>query len=200
MVQDFKMALKKMPEDSLDKVLARYLLTQHITPHTTTGRAPSELLMGRRLTCLLDRVHPNFSKKMKEKQEDQCSTAAPRRFNSDDPIFIRSYTAQQKWEPATVAEATGPLSYKVLTPEGKLLKRHSDQIRDRELSEEMKPEADGSLHSPTDSEDADVPQRSTEDEVAETPTPRPSRIRKLPLRLKDFDLRMVRESSLEGGV
>ncbi|XP_071053627.1 uncharacterized protein [Onthophagus taurus] len=137
---------------------------------------------------------------MKEKQEDQCSTAAPRRFNSDDPIFIRSYTAQQKWEPATVAGATGPLSYKVLTPEGKLLKRHSDQIRDRELSEEMKSEADGSLHSPADSEDADVPQRSTEVEVAETPAPRPSRIRKLPLRLKDFDLGMVRESSLEGGV
>ena len=48
-VQSFKLALKKNTSGTLHQRLSDFLLYQHITPHTTTGRPPAELLMGRKL-------------------------------------------------------------------------------------------------------------------------------------------------------
>src|SRR5258705_2636038 len=48
MVQTTKEFLTKVRGDIKTNV-ARFLLQEHITPGTTTGRSPAELLMGRRL-------------------------------------------------------------------------------------------------------------------------------------------------------
>ncbi|XP_060520646.1 uncharacterized protein K02A2.6-like isoform X2 [Cylas formicarius] len=143
MVQNVKNALKRMGNEKVQLALSRYLLTQHITPHSVTGRSPAEVWMGRKLATLLDRMQLDFTKEMSAKQEDKYSSnETSRSFQENDPVFVRSYAPGQRWLPSTVIESTGPLSYKVKTPDGKITRRHTDQIRPRTLTEETVPVSD----------------------------------------------------------
>lgn len=148
MVQNVKNAIKKMTNSNglndIQLALHRYLLTQHITPHCATARSPSEILMGRKIGSLFDRLQPDFRKEMLSKQEDQYPNKnLTRCFQENDSVFARSFTPGQKWLPSKIIETTGPLSYKVQIPDGKIVRRHSDQIRtrmcDQETTEEMIP-------------------------------------------------------------
>ena len=58
-VQVLKEALKKSSSNSMEVQLARFLFKYRITPHTTTGVSPSEMLMGRQLRSHLDLLKPD---------------------------------------------------------------------------------------------------------------------------------------------
>ena len=45
-VQSFKSAWRKSSEGSTDTRIAKFLFHQRLTPHTSTGNSPAELLMG----------------------------------------------------------------------------------------------------------------------------------------------------------
>ena len=45
-VQTFKSAMRKMSTGPLESWIARFLFPPHLTPTTTTGNAPAELLLG----------------------------------------------------------------------------------------------------------------------------------------------------------
>ena len=47
-VQIVKYGLKKSGEESMKSTLAKFLFTYLLTPHTTTGVSPAEMLLGRR--------------------------------------------------------------------------------------------------------------------------------------------------------
>ena len=66
-VQTFKTAMKKL-ERPIHVRISRFLLQYRVTPQTTTGQSPSELLMGRRLCIALDLIHPDIAKKIEVKQ------------------------------------------------------------------------------------------------------------------------------------
>ena len=51
-------------EDRLIKFLFKY----KVTPQTTTGSSPAQLLMVRRLRTHLNLLHPDISQKVMEKQ------------------------------------------------------------------------------------------------------------------------------------
>ena len=57
-VQTFKDGLKKTTVGDLSTRLHRFLFQYRITPHSTTGISPAELLMGRRPRSHLDLLHP----------------------------------------------------------------------------------------------------------------------------------------------
>ena len=59
-VQTLKEALKKTTGD-MEMHLARFLFQYRITPHTTTGCSPAELLLGRKPRTHLDLIHPESS-------------------------------------------------------------------------------------------------------------------------------------------
>ena len=61
-VQTFKTAMKKMEGPLLEQI-PRFLLQYRITPQTTTGQSPAELLMGRKLRTIFDLLHQDLSKK-----------------------------------------------------------------------------------------------------------------------------------------
>ena len=55
-VQTFKRGYKKFSEQTMEDRVARFVLQYAITPHTTTGRCPSELLFRIKLHNRFDTV------------------------------------------------------------------------------------------------------------------------------------------------
>ena len=139
MVATTKQTLKKIIHGSWKMRLARFLFSQHILPCTTTGKSPAELLMNRRLTSLLDRLHPDLNKEMRGKKEKQARVEEDkhlRTFQESDPVYIRNYASGAPWIPAKIVEPTGPLSYKTQAlSDGTFAKRHVDQVRSRVVSD-----------------------------------------------------------------
>ena len=134
MVQTLKKALrtsKSAVQDTLD----RFLFNYRLTPHSTTGVSPAELMFGRRLRSRLDLLWPadGVSARVSKRQEAQKKehSNAPRTLHlpPESPVMIRNYTpGGSKWIPSSVVKQTGPLSYKCELPSGNVVKRHQDQI------------------------------------------------------------------------
>ena len=66
-----------------------------ITPHTTTGVSPAELLMGRRLQCKLSLVHPDLSKRVVQQQTRMTAgsrAASLRTFQEGEEVYVKTWT------------------------------------------------------------------------------------------------------------
>ncbi|CAI7935033.1 XP_034959630.1uncharacterized protein K02A2.6-like, partial [Podarcis lilfordi] len=126
MVRSAKEALARLDRGDWHERVAEYLFVQHITPHAATGRSPAELLMGRRLRSPLDRLHPDFA----VAEPPGCANT-PRSFVPGNQVFARNYVGDIPWVPATVVGVTGPRSYQVALEDGRLWRRHIDQLRRR---------------------------------------------------------------------
>ncbi|XP_033014676.1 uncharacterized protein K02A2.6-like [Lacerta agilis] len=126
MVRTTKDALRRIVYGDWHQRLSSFLLSQHVTPHSTTGRSPAELLMRRRLTTRLDRLHPD-----RAADRPQEAIKAPRIFQQGDPVYTKNYGSGPAWIPATVSRPTGPVSYEVEVDGTGSLRRHVDQLRQR---------------------------------------------------------------------
>ena len=73
----FKQSVTKL-EGSMEERLTKFLFKYRVTPHTTTGLSPAELLMGRRLRTHLDLLHPDTASRMTKKIEKNISGKVPR--------------------------------------------------------------------------------------------------------------------------
>ena len=96
-VQSFKADMRKQSSGSVKTKLAKLLLNYRTNPHTTTGVAPAQLLMGRRLTTSIDRLFPDVSRKVVQTQlqqknyHDEHITYRP--FQVQDSIYQKLF----KW-------------------------------------------------------------------------------------------------------
>ena len=70
-VQIVKKGLKKIKQGHIRNRLAQILLTYRLTPQTTTGVSPSELLLGRRSRSRLDLLKPHTAERVEQKQLEQ---------------------------------------------------------------------------------------------------------------------------------
>ena len=137
-VQSFKSAWKKSSEGSTETRIAKFLFHQRLTPHTSTGNSPAELLMGRRPRSLLDVVRPDLSKTVRQHQESQKRQhdrhAKIRQFSMGDTVFIRNFSQQYPhptWLPGEIVSVSGPVSYTVRLSDHRTVRRHVDHIRRR---------------------------------------------------------------------
>ena len=64
-------SLKKVCDGSLKSRIATVLCLYCITPQSTTGVSPAELLMGRRLRTRLDLLQPSIQKRVESQQFKQ---------------------------------------------------------------------------------------------------------------------------------
>jgi len=116
-VQTLKTGLKKQPLASLDTKLSRWLFDYRTTPHSTTGIAPVELLMGRRLQTRLSLLFPNLTGKVKKQQEAQHrghdNSRRERQFQVEDKVWGRNYANGPTWVKGTIESQTGPKSFEV---------------------------------------------------------------------------------------
>ena len=100
-VQIIKQGLKKLSTGSLSDKLARLLFSYRITPHSTTGLSPAELLMGRKLKSRFDLLKPNIATRVELKQQQQkCnndSRAVARFFQEGDEVYARDFRQLGVW-------------------------------------------------------------------------------------------------------
>lgn len=78
--------------------MARALFSYRITPQSTTGKSPAELLCSRKLRSTLDLIHPDFKNSVHDKQEKQKHYydmhARARILGEGDLVYTRNFGTQ----------------------------------------------------------------------------------------------------------
>lgn len=159
-VQIVKRGLRKVTDGTLKARLATVPCAYKMTPQTTTGVSPSELLMGKRLRTRLDLLMPNTASHVENRQLQQKNThdgtARPRKFVVGGKVYVRNFGQGARWLPGEVIEISGPVSCVVQLIGGGVRRCHHDQLRPRygftervpsELEESTISEDDGMLSS-----------------------------------------------------
>ena len=105
-MQTFKRDYKKPSEGTVEDRVARFVLQYAITPHTTTGRCPLELLFGRKLHTHLDTVKPDIGKSVEEKlscqKENHDLKAQTRNLSIGDKVFVQNFRRGRPWLPGVI--------------------------------------------------------------------------------------------------
>ena len=137
-VQTVKKGLKKMKTGSIQDKISRFLFSYRNTPQTTTGVAPADLLMKRRLRSPLDLLKPDLHKRVEKEQARQKEAhdkhVRARSFVIGEAVYIKNFgrdSSSRSWLSGHVKQYCGPLSYKVELPDGRVNRRHVDHIRKR---------------------------------------------------------------------
>ena len=115
-VQSFKYHRKasKGGKLSIQQRIANFLLAYRSTTHSTTGRTPAGLFLGRELRTRLTLLCPGVGEKVIDSQSKQKATdhahAKCREFFPGNRIWAKDLRKEHKWWPGSVAERTGPKS------------------------------------------------------------------------------------------
>ena len=133
-VQTMKLALKKTADKrkSVESRLLQFLFQYRITPHTTAGVSPAELLMGRQLRSHLSLLYPGVEERVKATQEKQSKYhnrgAKERTFKVGDHVWALNHRSGPKWLSGVISGIRGLVSVWVELADGGKVKCHYDQI------------------------------------------------------------------------
>ena len=87
-MQTFKSGMRKLSEESVETKVSRFLFKYRLTPQTSTGVSPSELMFGRRLRSPLDNIRSSLERKanitLERQRKSHDSRARSREFEIDD--------------------------------------------------------------------------------------------------------------------
>ena len=138
-VQKFKQSFKKLTGGTVEQRLARLLFTYRLTPHSTTGRSPAELMLGRQPRSRLDLLKPNIAQKVERRQFNQKLThdksTSTRSFQEGEEVYAKNFSAYgAPWLTGHITKLTGPVSVEIQLKDGSTVKRHFDQIRKKPVS------------------------------------------------------------------
>ena len=94
-IQSFKEHMKRMPEGSIEERLSRFLFWYRLTPHSTTGVSPAELLLGRRPRSKLDFLTPTLLERVQSKMDMQKkhhdTGTKLRTFKLNDGVYVKDF-------------------------------------------------------------------------------------------------------------
>ena len=168
-VQVFKQGIHKQSTGSIHDKIARVLFQYRITLHSTTGMSPAEMLLGRRPHCRLDLLKTNIEQKVTEKQQQQKSLHDCRccecAFSEGEKVFVRNKPRGKKWISGSIV---GPVSFKVVLENGKIIRCHQDQLRKCFIDENIRVKEQPLL---TDDNLTMFPDNVTSPEVTSESTP-----------------------------
>ena len=104
-VQTLKDGLRCSKDGTIETRLARFLLKYSLTPHSTTGVSPSEML-GRRPRSRLDLMNPDLAQKVLSNQVQQKNTHDNRKqfrsFKVGEEVYVRSFNNINHWIPGNI--------------------------------------------------------------------------------------------------
>ena len=140
-VQTFKMGMKKQMNGTIKTKLSRFLFQYRITPHTTTGVTPAELLLSRQPRTHLDLALPSVESRVIKQQERQATYknqhSRPRVYHEQDAVLVRNFSTGPPWLSGTIINSAGPRSFEIKLTDGRVIRRHVDHIRSREPAVEV---------------------------------------------------------------
>ncbi len=154
-VQTFKQGLKRTSGATIQERLSKFLFHYRITPQTTTGIPPATPLLSRCPRSRFDSLFPDLSEHVESHQTKQAqqhdSSKSLRTFQVGDLVYAKDFsTIPVTWIPGKVAKRSGPLSYQVTLLDNRVVRRHIDALRNREvLYSRPKPQP----HEPESSDD-----------------------------------------------
>lgn len=126
--------------NNVEQALQAFLLDYRNTSHSSTGKSPAEALFNRKLKTRFDLIHPlkagkelEITEKEKGSKENQISNYKGNRnivFDIGQSVKVKDYSDPNKfkWINATVNEVLGRQMVMVKLENGRLIKRHVDQI------------------------------------------------------------------------
>jgi len=134
-VQTFKTAMKRMSSGSVENKLARFLFKYRVTPHSTTGVPPAELMFGRRLCTALDLLQSSIGQNVRLSQARQKKGhdvySKNREFKEGDTVFVKCFNKADTWLSGVIDKKLGPVSFRVLDDD-RVVRCHVDHLRARE--------------------------------------------------------------------
>lgn len=187
LVQTFKQALRK--SDLPPRMALLEFLQQYRRMPLPTGYSPSELLNGRQIRTRIDTLLPTHAHMTQKKQTSPAPATSTKVSKSTGyqvgtPCYARYYGPRRdneaKWIPATVTKIQGTRHFKVkVFPNGPVWRRHVEQLRPRQNSQEND---DASSSYTNSSPDTDSALESSPAEDAAPSVRRSSRSRRPVLR------------------
>uniref|UniRef100_A0A182PW13 RNA-directed DNA polymerase n=1 Tax=Anopheles epiroticus TaxID=199890 RepID=A0A182PW13_9DIPT len=127
-VQVFKEKLKalKCQRSDVNINLQNILWAYRRTIHPSIGKSPAMAVFGRQLKSRLDLMIPGTE----IKRPDNVKGRTTRSFEVEDRVAARDFMSNtEKWRFGKVTEKIGILHYKIHLDDGRLWKRHIDQLR-----------------------------------------------------------------------
>ena len=126
---------------------SKFLFTYRITPYTTIGIAPAQLLMNCRPRSRFDHLFLDLCVQKKQaKQAASHNSKLLWSFKVGDLVFTKIFSSTPLiWIPGNVAKVTGPLSYHIELGDGRIVHRHVDAVCPRLDSADPLPLNDSSL-------------------------------------------------------
>lgn len=148
-VKTLKKAIKKQLGESprsgeeLERTLQNFLFEYRNTPHCTTGRAPAEAIMGRKLIDTLSRLVPGSTKisrvpslgikktkGARAKFDLKSREPSTRSFEVGSAVMVRDFSDpnHRRWMAARVVEKWGKYHYLCELGSGRIRKCHIEQM------------------------------------------------------------------------
>ncbi|KAJ8879217.1 hypothetical protein PR048_019823 [Dryococelus australis] len=108
-VEIVKDKLIKLQAGDWHTILQRILFELRTTPTTTTQESPAELLMGRKLNTIFDRLHPSTLSTSKVETTDADDDKQGRHFSERDHILLRKCGSGPKYISGELITKEGPV-------------------------------------------------------------------------------------------
>lgn len=90
--------------------------------------------MKRHLRSRFDLLHPEVSKKVENQVESHDNSRPLRSFKVNDKVYAKNLTTNTpKWIAGTVTKVTGLLSYVIQLEDGRIVRRHVDHVKKRDV-------------------------------------------------------------------
>lgn len=126
-VQTFKDKLKALKCERKDVQFELYkiLMAYRRTVHPATGQSPSMLVFGRQMKSRLDLLVPACV----PEESFRGGEESVRRFAINERVAVRDFLGSSKWKFGAVTERLGKLHYMIELDDGRIWKRHVDQMR-----------------------------------------------------------------------
>lgn len=107
-VQTFKSMMKKAGAGSLITKVSRVLFNYRITPQSTTGLSPAEMLQGRKLRSTLDLIHLDRRRKVEQsiQKKHHDKQGSGRSFQEGDAVIMKNFSHGPKWIPGFITKIT----------------------------------------------------------------------------------------------
>ena len=148
MVRTFKESMKCLQTGDTETKLNRLLFTYRMTPNTSTGKSPAELLFQRQPRSIFHQLRPGASKPSIQDKDKKVEDKVIKSFSEDDPVWVKNFSGKEKWLVGTIVKRISKVNYHVvICGENKVLHRHVNQLVTRipnlgDQGEDIQPAAD----------------------------------------------------------